>query len=74
MVLDLSVAAAELGIKYFPTSFTDVFGVVHSKLIPAHAIASILVVIGLSEIWFGKVPKWLMSLQRCFEMFSRIKI
>ena len=40
MVADLSVAAGELGIKYFLISFTDVFGVVRSKLVPARAIAS----------------------------------
>ena len=40
MVADLSFAAEELGIKYFLISFTDVFGVVRSKLVPAHAIAN----------------------------------
>ena len=40
MVGDLCFTAEELGIKYFLISFTDVFGVVRSKLVPARAIAS----------------------------------
>ncbi|SVC56985.1 uncharacterized protein METZ01_LOCUS309839, partial [marine metagenome] len=35
MVGDLCFTAEELGIKYFLISFTDVFGVVRSKLVPA---------------------------------------
>ena len=38
MVGDLCFTAEELGIKYFLISFTDVFGVVRSKLVPARAI------------------------------------
>ena len=34
----------------------------------------ILMVMGFPDIWFGRVPKWLMALQRCFELSSRIKI
>ena len=38
MVRDLRSTADDLGIKYFLISFTDVFGVVRSKLVPAQAI------------------------------------
>ena len=37
MVRDLRSTADDLGIKYFLISFTDVFGVVRSKLVPAQA-------------------------------------
>ena len=39
MSISLAVAAKEKGIRYFLISFTDLFGVVRSKLVPAAAIA-----------------------------------
>ncbi|MGI9502054.1 MAG: type III glutamate--ammonia ligase, partial [Geminicoccaceae bacterium] len=36
---DLGVVAKEKGIEYFLVSFTDLFGVTRSKLVPASAIA-----------------------------------
>ncbi len=36
---DLGVVAKEKGIRYFLVSFTDLFGVTRSKLVPAEAIA-----------------------------------
>jgi glutamine synthetase len=38
MMAELSKVAAERGIKYFLISFTDIFGVQRSKLVPAAAI------------------------------------
>jgi glutamine synthetase type III len=38
MMKDLSEIARQKGIKYFLISFTDMFGVMRSKLVPAHAI------------------------------------
>lgn len=38
MTTDLSDVARKKGIKYFLISFTDMFGVMRSKLVPAHAI------------------------------------
>ncbi len=38
MAVDLSDIARKKGIKYFLISFTDMFGVMRSKLVPAHAI------------------------------------
>src|SRR5689334_1192469 len=37
--MDLQDIARKKGIKYFLISFTDLFGVMRSKLVPAHAIA-----------------------------------
>lgn len=39
MAIDLSEVAKKKGIKYFLISFTDMFGVMRSKLVPAAAIA-----------------------------------
>jgi glutamate---methylamine ligase len=39
MAIDLSDVARKKGIKYFLVSFTDLMGVMRSKLVPAHAIA-----------------------------------
>jgi glutamine synthetase len=39
MTRDLAAAAAELGIKYFMISYTDLFGSQRAKLVPAAAIA-----------------------------------
>jgi len=39
MSISLAEAAKEKGIRYFLISFTDLFGVVRSKLVPAAAIA-----------------------------------
>jgi len=39
MTRDLAQAAAELGIKYFMISYTDLFGSQRAKLVPAAAIA-----------------------------------
>ncbi len=39
MTLDLAEAARERGIKYFLISFTDLFGTLRAKLVPAAAIA-----------------------------------
>ncbi|MDP6332673.1 MAG: type III glutamate--ammonia ligase, partial [SAR324 cluster bacterium] len=38
MSINLEKAAKEKGIRYFLISFTDLFGVVRSKLVPAGAI------------------------------------
>ena len=38
MALDLAEVAKEKGIKYFLISFSDMFGVARSKLVPARAI------------------------------------
>ena len=38
MSINLEVVAEEKGIRYFLMNFTDLFGVVRSKLIPASAI------------------------------------
>ena len=38
MASDLAAAAKQLGVKYFLISFTDLFGVQRSKLVPAAAI------------------------------------
>ena len=39
MITNLATVAKEKGIRYFLISFTDLFGVVRSKLVPAGAIA-----------------------------------
>ena len=39
MSVNLADVAREKGIRYFLISFTDLFGVVRSKLVPASAIA-----------------------------------
>ena len=39
MITNLAAVAKEKGIRYFLISFTDLFGVVRSKLVPAGAIA-----------------------------------
>ena len=39
MAVDLAQAAKEKGIKYFLISFSDLFGVARSKLVPARAIS-----------------------------------
>ena len=39
MSIKLEEVAKEKGIRYFLISFTDLFGVVRSKLVPAGAIA-----------------------------------
>ena len=39
MNTNLAAVAKEKGIRYFLISFTDLFGVVRSKLVPAGAIA-----------------------------------
>ena len=39
MSVNLAETAEEKGIRYFLISFTDLFGVVRSKLVPASAIA-----------------------------------
>ena len=39
MITNLAAVAKEKGIRYFLISFTDLFGVVRSKLVPASAIA-----------------------------------
>lgn len=38
MTIDLGEVARSKGIRYFLISFTDMFGVMRSKLVPAHAI------------------------------------
>ena len=38
MIINLTDVAKEKGIKYFLISFTDLFGVIRSKLVPANAI------------------------------------
>src|SRR5882672_3894902 len=38
MTIDLETTAKERGIRYFLISFTDLFGVQRSKLVPASAI------------------------------------
>ena len=39
MATDLAKAAKDKGIEYFLISFTDLFGVMRAKLVPASAIA-----------------------------------
>jgi len=41
MSVNLANVAREKGIRYFLISFTDLFGVVRSKLVPAGAIAGL---------------------------------
>ena len=55
MTTDLELAAKERGIKYFLVSFTDLFGVQRSKLIPAAAIGQV----SRAGAPFGGFATWL---------------
>ena len=55
MTIDLELAAKDRGIKYFLVSFTDLFGVQRSKLVPAAAIGEV----ARAGAAFGGFATWL---------------
>jgi hypothetical protein len=66
MTIDLELAAKERGIKYYLISFTDLFGVPSSKLVPAAAIGEAVRV----GVPFGGFATWLRGGSRAHRLYA----